>query len=300
MASKKNDELRARTVEGPVNLYDEQKCVGTAGDKAIAARLGGHNYNIISNKSKDEIYMLGLRHDDHFVDARNNATKHFYQRRRKFPGKVDVMFSCMEMPEDHPKGKFKEQRRTELQLAQTESYQDFGAFQRRRNELRPPTPEKRRTLDDRDRPKLNSTFVEKSMFMDRRREAVGGGLSQSQSVPALPAQGQLQDLARRDARRGASQLQNESANFASGKTKNTYWMNMELPGAQPLRSEQNFDSRMRAENYDFSVTRKNNHFSSQNKLTRADPFYTRPRLATTNNSVKYDMITNQRKFFGYN
>lgn len=291
MASKRNDELRARTVEGPVNLYDEQKCLGTAGDKAIAARLGGHNYNIISNKGKDEIYMMGLRHDDHFVDQRNNATKHFFQRRRKFPGKVDLMFDCMQMPEAHPKAKYKEQRRTELQLAQTENFQDYMGFQRRRYEIRPSTPEKRRTLDDRDRPKLNANIVNKGSFLDMRKSA---------STPNLPAQGQLQEVYRLDARRGGSQLQNESANFAALKSKNSYAMNMELPAGQLLKREQNFDSKQRVENYEFSVCRKNNHYSSQEKLTRADPYYTRPRLATTNNSVKYDMITNQRKFFHYN
>lgn len=296
MASKKNDELRARTVEGPVNLYDEQKCMGTAGDKAIASRLGGHNYNIISNKSKDEIYMMNLRHDDHFVDGRNNATKHFFQRRRKFPGKVDLMFSCMEMPEPHPKGMYREQRRTELQLAQTENFQDFGAYQRRRHELRPYTPEKRRTLDDRDRPKLTWNHVEKRDFLEKK----GAGLGQSQSLPTLPAPGELQNVARTDPRRGGSQLQNESANYASIPAKCTYAMNMELPGAQKLRDNQNFDSRQRVENYEFSVARKNNHYSSQEKLTRADPYYMRPKFSTTNNSVKYDLITNQRRFFHYN
>jgi len=213
------------------------------------------------------------------------------QRRRKFPGKVDLMFACMEMPEGHPKHKYKEQRRTELQLAQTENFQDFGAFQRRRYEIRPSTPEKRRTLDDKDRPKLNSTVIEKGVFMDLRKSA---------STPALPAQGDLQLLSRSDARRGGSQLQTESANFAANKSKNSYAMNMELPEGQRLRAEQNYDSRQRVENYEFSVTRKNNHFSSQEKLTRADPYYTRPRLAQTNNSVKYDIFTNQRRFFHYN
>jgi len=55
----------------------------------------------------------------------------------------------------------------------------------------------------------------------------------------------------------------------------------------------------RLENHDFGVTKKNNHFSSHDKLTRSDPYYMRPRLATTNNSVKYDILSNERKWFKY-
>ena len=31
-----------------VSRYDEQKCIGNAEDKTIAAMLGGHSYNIVS------------------------------------------------------------------------------------------------------------------------------------------------------------------------------------------------------------------------------------------------------------
>eukprot|EP00913_Durusdinium_trenchii_P020285 g19058.t1 len=51
----------------------------------------------------------------------------------------------------------------------------------------------------------------------------------------------------------------------------------------------------RLENYDFGITRHNNHYSSGDKLTRADPFYMRPRVGDTLNSVKYDIITNERR-----
>lgn len=55
----------------------------------------------------------------------------------------------------------------------------------------------------------------------------------------------------------------------------------------------------RVENHDFAVARKNNHYSSQDKLTRADPFYAQPRLNITSNSVKYDIVSNGRKAFAY-
>merc|ERR1719456_1760087 len=93
--------------------------------------------------------MRGLRHDDHFVDGRNSATKHFFARRRKYPRKVDLMFSCMQIPAEHPKKEMKEQIRTELQMSQTENFQDYKAFQEKRRELRPATPPRRFTLDER-------------------------------------------------------------------------------------------------------------------------------------------------------
>lgn len=85
MASAKNDALRERTLEGSLNYYDEQRCVGTANDKAIAARLGGHNWNIVNNGEKDEIYLRQLRNSDHFVDKNNRTTNKWFQRKRCFP-----------------------------------------------------------------------------------------------------------------------------------------------------------------------------------------------------------------------
>ena len=58
-----------RTVSGSVNLYDDQKCIGNAEDKTIAAMLGGHSYNPINHR--EELYFPNLRHDSHFVDRSN-------------------------------------------------------------------------------------------------------------------------------------------------------------------------------------------------------------------------------------
>ncbi|CAE8629839.1 unnamed protein product [Polarella glacialis] len=55
----------------------------------------------------------------------------------------------------------------------------------------------------------------------------------------------------------------------------------------------------RLENHDFGITRKNNHYSSQDKLTRSDPFFMKPRSGITNNSVKYNLVSNERLWFKY-
>ena len=66
-----------------------------------------------------------------------------------------------------------------------------------------------------------------------------------------------------------------------------------------------FKSKQRLPDYDFSVTRKNNNYSGYgdynggNKLTRGCPFYQRPRLGISNNSVKYNIVTNEVNDFRY-
>jgi len=95
-------------------------------------------------------------------------------------------------------------------------------------------------------------------------------------------------------------MMNESANFAKSRAANTYSQSVFFtPDGNMLTDQQQFKSRRRIPDYDFSVTRKNNNYSNCNKLTRSDPFYMRPRLATTNNSVKYNILTNQVRPFKY-
>ncbi len=96
------------------------------------------------------------------------------------------------------------------------------------------------------------------------------------------------------------QIMNESASFAKCKSANTYSESVFSTGqGQQLMAEQQFKSRKRIPDYDFSVTRANNNYSNLNKLTRADPFYMRPKLAVTNNSVKYNILTNSQRPFKY-
>ena len=96
------------------------------------------------------------------------------------------------------------------------------------------------------------------------------------------------------------QILNESANFAKARAANTFTESVFTSGAgQQLQQEQVFRSRKRIPDYDFSVTRANNNYSNINKLTRSDPYYMRPRLAVTNNSVKYNILTNSVRPFKY-
>lgn len=307
MASRKNDLMLERTVDGPVNYYDNHKCRGTATDKGLAARVGGQNYNIISNQDKDEVYFGHLRHDTHFLDKKGRHTIHFVgPRKRKFElDERNLVGKCLRAPSAHPREDAAEQRRLELSLAQIENHTDYGDFQRRCQEsFFPPSPPKRYSIHNKryanEAEKLRPKFCSsKNDWLQRRGET----MTRSISAPSVCRTNPHESLSRaihEDARKEASQRMTESAHFAPWVAANTYSATMESQShGRTHHGAQKNCSVNRLENHDFSVTRKNNHFSSQDKLTRSDPFFMRPRHSITNGSVKYDLITNERKWFKY-
>jgi len=307
MASRKNDLLLDRTVEGPLNYYDQHKCCGTATDKGLASRLGGHNYNILNNQDKDEVYFGNLRHDTHFLDKKGRHTIHFVgDRRRKFAtDERNLVGNCIRHPDAHPRDAAVAQRRTELQLAQIENSTDYGGFQQRcEASMFPQPPAKRYSIHNKRyaneaeklRPKILST---KDNWMQRRGETMTRTISAPSVCMKDPAQS-LTQAVHEDARKEATQRQTESAHFAPWNTANSYSATMENTRHGRIhQGEHRNCSVNRLENHDFGVTRKNNHYSSHDKLTRSDPFFMRPRHSITNNSVKYDLISNERKWFKY-
>jgi hypothetical protein len=307
MASRKNDLLLDRTVDGPVNYYDNHHCWGTATDKGLAARLGGHSYNIISGKDKDEVYFPTMRNDMHFLDKKGRHTIHMFgERRRKFMGdERDLIGKSLRQPDAHPRVEAAEQRRLELQLAQIENPVTFGGFQNRcQAHLFAPSPPKRYSINNRRyanegeklRPKALSS---KGEWMQRRGETMTRSIS-APSVDLRNPEASLNQAVHEDARKEATQRQTESAHFAPWNAANTYSATMEsMPQGRQMHAEHRNCSVNRLENHDFAVTRKNNHFSSNDKLTRSDPFFMRPRHSITNNSVKYDIVSNERRWFKY-
>lgn len=305
MASKRNDALLERTVEGSINYYDGHKGKGTATDKGLAARLGGHNYNIITGSGRDEIYFRNLRNGDHFLDHKGRATSHFMgERRRKFAqDDRNLVGECLRMQEEHPRVDLQAQRRTELQLAQMENHQSWRGFQERQDHLFPPSPAKRYSIHNKkyanEVEKLRPRHTTKDSWLSRRGEPLVRCLS-CPSVQLSDPQGSLAHARNTDSRKEVSQRMTESAHFAPWITAHTYANSIDnTPGGRQHDSAQQHCSVHRVENHDFAVSRKNNHFSSQDKLTRADPFYMRPRLAMTNSGVKYDIISNERRWFKY-
>jgi hypothetical protein len=297
MASNKNDLLNMRTVSGSVNLYDDQKCIGNAEDKTIAAMLGGHSYNIVNHR--EELYFPNLRHDSHFVDRSNVATMHWMDRKRRYPRDPrNHMKMSLQNPAEHPKVAEREQRRQEYRISQMENFQNYRDFQDRRRQMRPETPEARRTLNPTQKTPTAMRVTEckplpKDMFLRKREQ-------HAQSAPDLRTESLCRLNLEQRPEAAAHQLQTESANYAHCRTANTYAMSLSTTDlGERHKLQQSRASLQRAENYDFAMTRKNNNWSAEDKLLRADPYYMKPKLAITNNSVKYDILTNERKNFWY-
>uniref|UniRef100_A0A7S0A2J9 Uncharacterized protein n=1 Tax=Pyrodinium bahamense TaxID=73915 RepID=A0A7S0A2J9_9DINO len=305
MASTKNDLLLGRTCEGSLNYYDNHKGCATAADKGLAARLGGHSYNIINNSDQHEIYFRDLRHDDHFVDKNGKHTAHFFGcRRRFFPQEQrNVIAETIKHPDAHPRERALAERRAELKLAQMENPTSFRGFQQRcQSSLITPDAPKRYPIHSRhanEAGQLQPKTSDRATWQGRRGEK----MSFSSSAPSLslsdPARS-LDQAMRNDVRKEASQRQTESAHFAPVQTANSYSSSLDVTsqGKQQASQQRHF-SMSRIDNHDFAITKKNNHFSGQDKLTKTDPYYARPRLCVTNNSVKYDIVSNERKWFRY-
>lgn len=304
MASKKNDELVARTTDGSLNYYENQGICGTATDRGLATRLGGHNYNVLTGSDRDEIYFLGMRHGTHFVDPSGNHSRHWFgARRRKSTADLDrsTLKPCLQVPQEHPRDLREPQRRLEAQLAQIENPSSYRAFRERLamdNLAQSP-----RRYPSNSRPYEVETIrpyvTHKADFMRRREETMTRTISAPSIDLKNPAQS-LSNTVRADARKQASQRQTESAQFAPWQTANTLAMSMDSTAlGRQFEAAHTRCSTHRVENHDFAVARKNNHFSSKDKLTRADPFYMKPRSGITNNSVKYDIVSNERKWFKY-
>jgi len=278
-------------------LYDEQKCIGNAEDKTIAAMLGGHSFNPINHR--EELYMPNLRHDSHFVDRSNVMTMHWMDRKRKYPRDPrNHMKLSLQNPAEHPKVAEREQRRQEYRISQMENSQSYRDFQDRRRTMRPETPEHRRTLNPSNKQPTAMRVTEcwqipKYEFMDKR-------MANSISAPNLRTESLSRLNLEQRPEAAAHQLASESASYAHCRTANTYAMSLSTTDlGERHKLSQSRASLQRADNYDFSVTKKNNSWSSEDKLTRSDPYYMKPKLAITNNSVKYDILTNERKNFWY-
>jgi len=296
MASRANDMLQDRTTDGSVNLYDGGKSKGTCTDKGMAARMGGHTWNPINGDSRTEIY---------FSELRNNTHPFFLgTRKTKIPTDPRMMVkTCMRGPDSHPRHKAMDQRRMEVQLAQTENSFSFGGFQNRCGQLFPANPPKRYSIDNSrfcfETEKLRPKQATRQDWAKRRAEQ----MTTSVSCPSLdlrdPA-GSLDRAMREDPRKRAGQLQTESDHSIARVHPRSVAMSMDATAwGQAAAQKQGRLSAQRVENADFSVVRKNGHYSGHDFVTKDDPYFAKPQNARISSSVKYDIINNQRKWFKY-
>jgi hypothetical protein len=297
MASRQNDMLNERTLDGTVNLYDSGLSRGTATEKGLAARMGGHTWNIITGSDKHEAYFAQVRNPRHPLFLGD--------QRRKVP--VDprgMVKTCLTAPDAHPRHVAMDQRRKEIQLAQTENSFSYKGFQDRCRQLFPDHPAKKYSLEDGrfclETEKLGTRQAATKQEWAKRR---GETMSHSISCPSLDLRNRAASLdhaMRQDPRKRVSQLLTESDHHAPRKTACFLANSKDLTAeGRHSAAQQSRLSAQRVENHDFSVTRQNNHFSGGDKLTKGDAYFAAPQHGRTTNSVKYDIVTNQRRWFKY-
>lgn len=252
MASYLNDRVVAYTATGPVNLYDNQMCIGTAHDKCLAASLGGHDYNIISNKP-DKHYFPLLRNSAHYLDTNNVATNHFWPRMKRDPNwpgshsSIEIKSSLDSVTDKTDQGS-----KLATRMAHIKHPYDYASYVSE--------------LDD-----------------PNRRASTSESISARTTRVIQPLVVPLK------------QWRPSSVNEDVAPMKRIPW-EQKTYGIENGRHI----SRQRVANSDFSITRNNNHFSGQCKLTRADPFFAAPVAKYNQHSVTYDIINHKRRDFACN
>jgi hypothetical protein len=305
MASRRHDNLLDRNLDGSVNLYDRGKSTGTACEKGLAARIGGHTWNILNNDDANEAYFAQVRNPEHPFFLGDRKTKYFFPHQiPSYPADPrGLMFRSLEGPAPHRREDAIQQRRREVQLAQIENSGSYRGFQNRCSQMFAPNPPKRYSIENKrhvyETEKLCSRGSPKQEWIQRRSEK----MMQSQSCPSVdirdPARS-LDGAMRADPRKQLSQLQTESDKCLIRYAQNGVGMSLDATAfGRSMASQQNKLSVHRVENHDWSIKRNNNHFSGEDRVTRSDPYYRRPGVGITNNSVKYDILNNQRKWFKY-
>ncbi|CAE7298086.1 unnamed protein product [Symbiodinium pilosum] len=300
--------------------YDGHKTICSAEDKAVAGRLGGHTWNIITNSDEHEIYLTQARSRDHYVNDRGEITSVWFERRRRIPHSVGGLeganwsanvresLLCPGTPREHPA---KAQRN---QLLQAAAPRDFGLYTRRRREVAPPTPEHQGHLDrtlGKDQVRLRDVAVPKMPKVVCRQEwTPRRGEPRVEQKPPKEEEmfmsvGQLRAESHVDVQQGAF-AQQLSGSCGSSEPKLSKPGGSGLPDSGVLRAAlfshrssagtpkhpdarvNHSQSRMES----FAQREISNWALGDDKLLRKDPFCMRPMQQPNNSGVKYDIITN--------
>jgi len=308
----------------PKHLYDQQTVCCTAEDRTQAARLSGHAWNIISQREDHEVYHLDARSRDHFIDDTGKATKHWFQRKKRIPleggGFADSthsrnMAKVMVQPEDTGREAAQLRARQAKQLIQASAPNDYAAYAARRAaSAAPPTPGRvshDRTIPFQDRerdvaPKVSPRTMNKRLWGPRRGEVRAELRPPSehqmfQSVDQLRAESHADVSEQNFAAslrnsRSTSLGQSRATALSSATTTRSLNIGREDDPAKPAHARTNH-SRTRLESND--AREISNWPYHQDKLQRQDPFFVRPAHQLGGSSVKFDIITGERKQFWY-
>lgn len=307
-----------------LNHYDRHRVVCTCDDKRQAARLSGHTWNIINNSDKDEVYYQNARNPDHYIDERGQNTSHWFEKKKRIDLDGDGIIECLDStnveevmvcPPTAGKEAAYLRRRQMKQLRQSQAPMNYTEYNGRREADGTRTPEKadmlqrkmpfqNRMRDVHARPACR--IQEKHLWTPRRGEVM--------KVPEPPLE---HDMFRAvDQLRAESHVDVHDANFAdaihsarkaraagagdgpsalvdASKTRSA--MVQDEAPAKPAAARNRFSKNVIEQHAAREITGW--PFHHRCPLRREDPFYVRPVQQTGSSSVKFDIITNERKDF---
>lgn len=312
------------------NFYCKRRVQCTAEERKTASLLGGQKWNIISNKDDKEVFLKDVRNSDHFMDEEGRATSHWCHRRRRIDldgdGIMDVCDSSnvqevLACPATAGKEDAKQQSRQAKQLCQASAPLKYGQYSARRSStVAPPTPgrapahsgasgshDKQLPFQQRLRDVHAATTprtLDRGLWSARRGE--------SRAENQAPEEHEL--YRRVDQLRTESHIDVRDHGFAdaihsarcgslgaSGTSA--------VAGASTLRSNLGESIKPCAASTGprFSSTRveavHSREISSwpfeRDRLKRGDPFHSRPMQQGGASSVKFDILSNERKSFVY-
>lgn len=268
--------------------------------------------------------MLHARNHDHFVDEKGNLTSHWFEKKKRIDLDGDGVIDCvdstnveevMRCPPTAGKQAKQLQVRAVRQLYQAAEPTNFGAYSARRatSSAAPPTPQREAMLErivpfqDRLRdltPRPTPRIVNKQSWAPRRGEPENHARPPPEHV-MYRAVDQLRTENHIDARDPsfADSLKSARAD-GLGATGNSA-----VAGGNTLRSSIRADLPVKpaAEKHCFSKNRiEDVHLreisgwpSEKHNLKKEDHYHAKPVAHSGSSSVKYDLITNERKSFWY-
>lgn len=309
-----------------LNHYAGHKVVCTADEKKQSDLISGHAWNIINNRKEHEMYFPHVRANGHFVDESGRNTSHWFQRKGRVDLDGDGIIECVDStnvqevmvcPPTAGKEAAKARSRQQKQLCQAITPRNYGhyAVLRNTNSSAPLTPRKpgimERRLPDQHRwqdappPLPTPRVLARPDWAPRRSEI--------RITPAPPSE---HDMFRTvDQLRAESQMDVASSGFAS-TLHSARSRSLGVSGSNAVSLASTTRSLLREDLAPKQAGARTRHSENRveassareitgwpgeqtHRLKREDHYYVKPVQQTGGSSVKFDIISNERKQFWY-
>lgn len=320
----------------PLNHYDKHRTICTCDEKKTASMISGHAWNIVNHSDKDEVYLRGARNSDHYIDDKGGNTNEWFEKKRRVDLDGDGIIDCVDSsnveevmfcPPDSGKEAYHLRQRQSRQLRQSEHPRDYGQYSARRQREGAKTPERGGSLSItmphqhrmRDVPgKPTPRVVPKHEWTPRRTERL-----QERAPPAEHHMFKNVDQLRTESHMDTSEANlADAVHSARAKvavsdrsrsgTLAASAASTVLVDMATQRSQMGTKDHLPPKPGDHRKQHSQNRvepshrreisswiFEHKDPLKREDPFFAKPVQNTGSSSVKYDIISNERKQFWY-